>query len=563
MSNRSVLTVFASCFGFLVLCTTGCGPDHYRRIADREAYALIREKDARVREMPEEFSVEQPQRDVLEQIPRKTDARAPAEKEPYVPEEEKHKAPRQISLGTAMKLAAVKSRDFQDRREAVFLEALSLSLQRDRFTPRFLGTMSSSFKKKKKDSENVSGESQFGMNRLLQTGGKLTLEFSTVLTEYLTGDPRDAASSLFNFTFIQPLLRGRGIAVTEQLTQAERDLIYEMRRFVRFRRTFFTRVYSEYFDVLQQRQVVRNEKLNLENLRRARKRAEAMFNAGRLPGFQVDQTRQDELRAEDRLERAQQSYHRALDQFKSTLGITPDKNIVLEMAALEKMANPQRPQLPWQRNSAVNIALKNRLDLQTARDRIADAQRKVKVAINDLKPGFDLKLEAGSSTSDRQPLGFSGTNNTYSVGIDFDLPLERIEERNRYRREELALTSAGREAEDTRDQIVNAVREAWRNYFRAWESYRIQRNSVRLAQERVESTTMLLNAGRASTRDMLEARESLIQAQNGLSRALVEYRVSRLGLARDMGILTLTSKNDLVPNFESYPKKDKANDSGE
>jgi outer membrane protein TolC len=98
------------------------------------------------------------------------------------------------------------------------------------------------------------------------------------------------------------------------------------------------------------------------------------------------------------------------------------------------------------------------------------------------------------------------------------------------------------------------VREAWRSYFRAWESYRIQQNSVELAQDRVDSTTMLLEAGRASTRDMLEARESLIQAQNSLYQALVEYKVARLELARDMGTLSLDEDHQLRERFESYPQ---------
>ncbi len=542
-----------------VLAFTGCrAPEQYASTADQEAYSVIAEnRQAAVQEAPKNFSVEPPERNVLRQIPRKPDARQPAEKEPYLDGDGAHgvRPPKQMDLATAMKLAAVNSRDFQDRREAVFLSALSLTLQRDRFTPRFFGTVAGSLAHEENDNETASAESNFGLNRLLQTGGEVSLEFSTILTEYLTGDPREAASSLINLTFTQPLLRGRGISATEPLTQAQQNLIYEMRRFVRFRRTFFTQVYSEYFDVLQQRQVVRNEKLNLENLRRARKRAEAMFDAGRLPGFQVDQTRQDELRAEDRLERAQQRYHRTLDQFKSIMGVKPDINLVLDMTELQEMEDPKAPDLPWTREKAIEIALANRLDLKTARDRVADARRKIQVAVNNLKPGLDLTLETGSATSgDTKPVNFSTENDTYTAGMDLDLPLERTEERNRYRERLIELQAAKRQAEETRDQVINAGRQAWRNYFRAWESYRIQRNSVDLAQERVDSTTMLLNAGRASTRDMLEARESLIQAQNGLSQALVDYRVARLNLSRDLGILTMTDSHTLEDNFDYYPK---------
>ena len=550
--TRAFRTYAFTLFSMTVLIIlAGCGPEHYRRKADKEAYDLIKQKQSSVREMPDDFSAEQPQRDILKGVPRKPEARSAEEKEPYLNKSTNNKPPKQIDLTLAMKLAAANSREFQTQREDVFLAALALSLQRDRFKPRFFGTATGNLIHQADDEQKISSDSSLGFSSLLKTGGKFTLDFSTVLSEYLTGDPREAASSLLNLTFTQPLLRGRGIAATEPLTQAERDLVYAMRRFIRFRRTFFTQVYSQYFGVLQQRQVLRNERLNLENLRRSRKRAEAMFEAGRLPGFQVDQTRQDEIRAEDRLERAQQSYHRTLDQFKTTLGVNPSTNLVLNMKDLEKMEDAERPKLPWPRNKAVEIGLTNRLDLQTARQEVEDARRKVKVALNDLKPGLDLKLSSDTATSGAaQPVNFSTSNNEYEAALDLDLPLERTAERNSYRRSLISLEAQKRQAEKTRDQVINDVRQAWRSYFRAWESYRIQRNSVKLARERVDSTTMLLNAGRASTRDMLEARESLIQAQNGLSRALVEYKVSRLELSRDIGTLTLADNYSLKVNFK-------------
>ena len=48
---------------------------------------------------------------------------------------------------------------------------------------------------------------------------------------------------------------------------------------------------------------------------------------------------------------------------------------------------------------------------------------------------------------------------------------------------------------------------------------------------------MFLEAGRAEIRDVLEAEESLVSAQNALSAALVAYRVGELELQRDMGVL--------------------------
>ena len=49
----------------------------------------------------------------------------------------------------------------------------------------------------------------------------------------------------------QPLLRDGGRLVTrEPLTQAERNLVYEVRAYERFRRTFALQVANEVYDVL-------------------------------------------------------------------------------------------------------------------------------------------------------------------------------------------------------------------------------------------------------------------------------------------------------------------------
>ena len=73
---------------------------------------------------------------------------------------------------------------------------------------------------------------------------------------------------------------------------------------------------------MQQRDVVRNQLNNYNNLKIIRDRSEMLAKAGRLQEFEVDQARQNELRARDRWISAVQSYFSLLDNFKLKLGIT-------------------------------------------------------------------------------------------------------------------------------------------------------------------------------------------------------------------------------------------------
>ena len=95
-----------------------------------------------------------------------------------------------------------------------------------------------------------------------------------------------------------------------------------------------------------------------------------------------------------------------------------------------------------------------------------------------------------------------------------------------------------------------------RELYHIWEctnsSYRIASASVDLARRQVDSTEMLLQAGRAIIRDVLDAQSALLSAQNNLAAALVDYRVARLDLAVNMDILHVSETGQLKESFDEY-----------
>ena len=119
------------------------------------------------------------------------------------------------------------------------------------------------------------------------------------------------------------------------------------------------------------------------------------------------------------------------------------------------------------------------------------------------------------------------------------MPLDRILERNGYRRELISFERELRGLATAVDDLKTEIRSAIRRVEQRSQSYRIQSASVELAKRRAESASLLLQAGRASTRDLLEAQDDLISAQNSLTRTLVDYYLARLELLRDMGQLEL------------------------
>ena len=87
---------------------------------------------------------------------------------------------------------------------------------------------------------------------------------------------------------------------------------------------------------------------------------------------------------------------------------------------------------------------------------------------------------------------------------------------------------------------------AARRLAQARESYNIQQSAADLARRRVEATNLLLDAGRAQSRDLLEAQDALLEAQNALVRALVDHTVARLEFLRDTEQLEVDEQ--AIPN---------------
>ena len=208
--------------------------------------------------------------------------------------------------------------------------------------------------------------------------------------------------------------------------------------------------------------------------------------------------------------------------------------------------------------AAVTIALANRLDLRIALGRVHDAQRQVTIAVDALRSG--LTLTGTAQAGQRRGIGSASLPNAqirpekgvYTGSGFLDLPLERTAERNAYRDSFIGLERATRQAQELEDQIKLQVRDALRNLLRARESYVIQEKAVALANRRVDSTEMFLEAGRAQIRDILEAAEAFVSAQNALTAALVEYRVTELELQRDMGVLEVDEKG----NWHEYQREE-------
>lgn len=508
-------------FALSALAAAGCkSPGAYREEADREVYALI---DARRRELfaaDEPFRIDPPVGSLRERL--LNGERLESE----------------LGLVECLRIGAENNREYQARKEALYSAALDVTLERWRFRTQGFASFEGGVDGSDNEADNVEVGGDAGLQRLLGNGARIAGSIGSSLFRVVSsGDGWDGLSVLA-LSFTQPLMRGSGERIVEEpLTQAERNLVYAVRSFERFRRTFAVDLATEFYDLLRTSDEVENERRNYENLVRIRERNEALALAGRVDDIDLGQARQNELRSENQLLALIGDYERRLDDFKLFLGLPIESEFKLDsnvLAGLEQ-DDPVIDQLDADR--AVGLALGERLDFKTTLDRLEDQVRQVYIDADALRPGLTLAANFDAETEEGKSLRFRSQDTRWSVGLDLDLPIERMVERNIYRQSLIDLQAQKREVERQADEIDTRLRDALRNARIARESYVIQRGAVALAERRVESATLRLEAGRAETRDLLEAQAALVSAQNAATSALIRFTLERLDLYRDLELL--------------------------
>jgi outer membrane protein TolC len=393
---------------------------------------------------------------------------------------------------------------------------------------------------------------------------------------------RDISSGLYGDASITiPLLRGAGRHIAaEPLTQAERDTLYAVWTFERYKQEFTVTIVANYLGVLQAEDLLYNQEQNYKGLVVSTRRASRLAEAGKLPQIQVDQALQNELRARERWISARLSLESANDQFKLLLGLPTDATIQLdrhEMSALETdlhqrlkllfhpfpaeqaavadspvqllepdptLAGPLELDYP----TASNIALQQRLDLRIVNEQVNDAQRQVVISADALRAELTLLGSAATGTG-RSVAALQPDNSnrlefdqgSYQALLTLDLPFERTAEAIAYRDSYISLEQAVRSVQKLEDQIKLEVRENLRQLHQTRSSLRIQDQAVKLAERRVRGAELQLQAGRAEMRDLLDAQEALLSAKNSLTSAMVNYRLAELALQRDLGVLNIDS----------------------
>lgn len=464
-----------------------------------------------------------------------------------------------LDLEHLLGYAIANAPEYRGEKESLFLSALSLIIERHLWGPRFFNTVSAAVEGTPEGGDHdqvASILNDFSVTRRLPYGGSVSVSALVDYVDFLrrastTTTDDETQSATLQLGIDLPLLRGAGIAAREDLIQAERNLVYAVRDFERFRRAFLVDLSRTYFDLLRQQGRIVNLERQLEGLERLAERFNELAEKGFEPAFEAERAQQQVLFGRSNLLNARESYVSSLDALKLRIGLPVERPLVIESA---RLAVPEPVLDPRQ---AVLAALDLRLDLQTSADRVDDARRSVRVARNDTLPDLDLDASVSLNTDRSARRGgadFQLEDSSYDAGLRFDVPLDRRIEKTRVR---VALINLERDARDFRvfqDRVALQVRRSIRAIEQARFNLALQQRNVQIAERRLIGVQ--LRERTLGPRDTIEAQEDLAQARNQRDTALAEVQTSILNFLLDTGQMRVAADGQwLAPARLVPPEK--------
>ncbi|MEO0513698.1 MAG: TolC family protein [Planctomycetota bacterium] len=422
---------------------------------------------------------------------------------------------------------------YRREKEDLFLTTLSLIVERHEWGPRFFSTVTGQIDGVPEAGDNDTALSligSLGVTQRLPYGGTVS---AAALVDYVRFLERASTNTLpdetqavaLDFSLDLPLLRGAGrtAATVETRIQAERDLIYAVRGFERFRREFFVDLATTYFDLVRRQRQLANQELQLRNFEASSELFVALAEAGRGAYFQAERAEQRVLRARNSLINQQESYVRAIDNLKLLIGIPTTQSVEILPVEIEV------PEVLLDTDASVLTALDQRLDLQTVGDTVEDAVRDVLIAKNQLLPDLDFSADLNLPTDDTLEVGgldFELGDGEYEVALTLGLPLDRKIEYTDYRASLIRLEREKRDYQVERDRIALEVRRAVRAIEQARFILQLQERAVQINERR--ATQIEINQRDLGPREVIDVQEDLLDARNDRDEAISDLRISIL-----------------------------------
>lgn len=541
MPNHRLFQPAVAFLTLLALGLSSCSTGFYKKWADKETYGILRKKASKVPNSGQAFlDITPPPPVRLEEL------RKNMKKEEFLGDRAYlEQNARVISLAEALDYAVHRNRTYLVQKETVYLAALNLTLVRQQYGPIVSGGGSTT----KASTDAITGinnlvrtstlttTGNLGFSALTRTGALLATNLTTNFVRFFTGG-KDSGISQLGFSLAQPLLSGAGyLSASEVLTQSERSVLYAIRTFAQYRKSFAVDIASQYYGVIQSRETARNAYLAFKafDFVVARETAMQKENAANSTKSSVFRLVQSRIVFERSWISAIRDYEQALDDLKVNLGLPVTERFVVDYKDKDAL---QIIESPGTLDEAISIAMTNRLDIWNLRDQVEDTSRRVLIAKQQALPSVNALVNYNMlDNPDHNDFRLVPGNKNYSVGLNTDLNLNQKPERNLLRSSIVAEQQARRALDLFEENTRSDVRTGWRDLQLARKQYELAKLGMEISTQRLEVEEAFNAEGLGTAINLVDAQRDMNTTRNLMVSTTINHTLVRLRLWRDMGVL--------------------------
>jgi len=371
------------------------------------------------------------------------------------------------------------------------------------------------------ETDNYTTILNYSLSQLLPTGGTISAVYNNTYA--------DAASSLgplnkywqvyAGFTFNQPLLKNFGRENTEMNISVSRlSKEASLEHFKSRLTTIVSQVRSEYFKLFGLRELLEARKVSLELARKILSETEARVKSGVLPALEILNaefgvaSREKDLNDAERLVRDQVDLLRMLLQLPVGTEIIP-------------VDVPQRTFLEVNETEKISKAL-NRYDIMEQKKTLEIVKLQNRIYRNKILPDLSLNTSAYLTSLDTAYLGDIKNHPAWSVGLTLTYPLGNRSAENDYRKSRLKAEQVALQIKSLEESVANEVRSAIRTIVSSYKQIEVTDRARRFAENRLRSFIRKNEVGLATTKDVLDVENDLMNVKSNQIQALVDYNTA-------------------------------------
>lgn len=431
-----------------------------------------------------------------------------------------------LSLDEAIALALKQNINLQSARDRLTSANISLEAAKSDFQIKIQPEVSGLFRQDK----NVDQSYGIQVSKQLKFGAKLQWQTNTSIDESL----ENAYQTDVTLSLTQPLLKGRGtLPTTQELVSAERSAQSQYRSFILAQQQLMINVATNYYGILRDEMLIEVNQRALERARLLLQAAEAKLKIGMASKMDVFRAELQVLTSENGMVDALESLDNTRRQFNLLLGVDLE-------TTFELTSTLEYQPVEIQKEALLQYALDHRLELQEAADAVQDAERRLKIAKQNLYPPLDLSIQyTFNGEGDAFDQSLELDDKYWRIGVNSSFDLDFASERATYQQAQLSLNSAVRAWESTQQDVILEVLQIINSVKQAQARVELQKQSVMQAEKQLELSELRYKKGLSDNLDVIDAEEALLNANTSYYSAIVQHLIAQLRLKQAAATLEL------------------------